>query len=94
MRLTTSVLAFALWIGLVIGCAKTNQYNSTLNTLAYSLANDASAHRNTNTNRGKAVPKNQNNRGHPAGVTARCAGGTYSYSQHGQGTCSHHGGVA
>jgi|ERR1035437_48786 hypothetical protein len=30
----------------------------------------------------------------PPGATARCNDGTYSYSQHHQGTCSHHGGVA
>ncbi|MBA3766796.1 MAG: DUF3761 domain-containing protein [Acidobacteria bacterium] len=30
----------------------------------------------------------------PAGATARCNDGTYSYSQHRRGTCSHHGGVA
>ncbi|MGA2510221.1 MAG: DUF3761 domain-containing protein [Candidatus Acidiferrales bacterium] len=30
----------------------------------------------------------------PAGATARCTDGTYSFSQHRQGTCSHHGGVA
>jgi Protein of unknown function (DUF3761) len=30
----------------------------------------------------------------PAGPTAICADGTYSYSQHASGTCSHHGGVA
>ncbi len=30
----------------------------------------------------------------PPGATARCYDGTYSYSQHRQGTCSHHGGVA
>jgi hypothetical protein len=30
----------------------------------------------------------------PAGAPARCADGTYSYSQHASGTCSHHGGVA
>ncbi len=30
----------------------------------------------------------------PSGATARCADGTYSYSQHASGTCSHHGGVA
>jgi Protein of unknown function (DUF3761) len=30
----------------------------------------------------------------PAGATARCKDGTYSYSTHRQGTCSHHGGVA
>src|SRR5439155_9882859 len=30
----------------------------------------------------------------PPGATARCGDGTYSYSQHHSGTCSHHGGVA
>jgi Protein of unknown function (DUF3761) len=30
----------------------------------------------------------------PPGATARCRDGTYSFSQHHQGTCSHHGGVA
>jgi cytoskeletal protein RodZ len=30
----------------------------------------------------------------PAGPTARCNDGTYSYSAHHQGTCSHHSGVA
>ncbi|WP_433522968.1 DUF3761 domain-containing protein [Nocardia pseudovaccinii] len=29
----------------------------------------------------------------PPGATARCTDGTYSYSQHRSGTCSHHGGV-
>lgn len=32
--------------------------------------------------------------GIPAGASARCADGTYSFSTHRQGTCSHHGGVA
>jgi hypothetical protein len=30
----------------------------------------------------------------PAGATAKCRDGTYSYSQHASGTCSYHGGVA
>lgn len=30
----------------------------------------------------------------PAGATAKCRDGTYSYSQSRPGTCSHHGGVA
>ena len=30
----------------------------------------------------------------PTGATARCRDGTYSYSLHASGTCSHHGGVA
>lgn len=30
----------------------------------------------------------------PAGATAKCGDGTYSFSQSRSGTCSHHGGVA
>jgi hypothetical protein len=30
----------------------------------------------------------------PAGATARCQDGTYSFSRNRRGTCSHHGGVA
>ena len=30
----------------------------------------------------------------PPGATAQCRDGTYSFSQHRRGTCSHHGGVA
>lgn len=30
----------------------------------------------------------------PYGATAQCRDGTYSYSSHRRGTCSHHGGVA
>ena len=30
----------------------------------------------------------------PSGASARCGDGTYSFSQHRRGTCSHHGGVA
>ena len=31
---------------------------------------------------------------HPAGATAKCNDGTFSYSAHHSGSCSHHGGVA
>jgi hypothetical protein len=30
----------------------------------------------------------------PQGATAACGDGSYSFSQHRQGTCSHHGGVS
>jgi uncharacterized protein DUF3761 len=30
----------------------------------------------------------------PGGATARCGDGTYSFSEHHRGTCSHHGGVS
>jgi hypothetical protein len=40
---------------------------------------------------GKCVQRPSND---PGGATAKCRDGTYSYSQHASGTCSHHGGVA
>jgi hypothetical protein len=30
----------------------------------------------------------------PRGASARCGDGSYSFSQHRRGTCSHHGGVS
>lgn len=30
----------------------------------------------------------------PAGASAQCGDGTFSFSKHARGTCSHHGGVA
>jgi hypothetical protein len=43
---------------------------------------------------GKRVPSPVFSDKKPAGATARCRDGSYSFSQHRQGTCSHHGGVA
>jgi hypothetical protein len=39
-------------------------------------------------------PANTTDNTIPAGASARCNDGTYSFSQHRSGTCSHHGGVA
>ncbi len=39
-------------------------------------------------------PAHARNGGVPAGATAHCGDGSYSFSQHHRGTCSHHGGVA
>ncbi|MGZ4358598.1 MAG: DUF3761 domain-containing protein [Gaiellaceae bacterium] len=43
---------------------------------------------------GTAVVETANGNAPPPGATARCRDGSYSYSQHRSGTCSHHGGVA
>lgn len=43
---------------------------------------------------GEWVPSPQQSpNGPPAGASAQCNDGTYSFSKHRQGTCSHHGGV-
>lgn len=43
---------------------------------------------------GDRVPSPVRSRSVPAGASARCGDGTYSFSRHRGGTCSHHGGVA
>ena len=43
---------------------------------------------------GKRVPSPVFSETRPAGLTARCRDGSYSFSQHRRGTCSWHGGVA
>lgn len=39
-------------------------------------------------------PAHTKNNQVPEGATARCRDGSYSFSRHHRGTCSHHGGVA
>jgi len=42
---------------------------------------------------GRRVQSPRYSRSVPAGATAQCNDGTYSFSQSRRGTCSHHGGV-
>lgn len=42
---------------------------------------------------GHCVPRPRRSPTPPAGATARCRDGTYSFSEHRSGTCSRHGGV-
>lgn len=44
--------------------------------------------------RGKCVHRPVRADRPPAGASAKCRDGTYSFSQNRRGTCSHHGGVA
>ncbi len=43
---------------------------------------------------GQRVPRPRHSDTVPAGASARCRDGTYSFSRNRRGTCSHHGGVA
>jgi hypothetical protein len=42
----------------------------------------------------RSAPGSSRDTGVPAGATAQCEDGSFSFSAHRQGTCSHHGGVA
>ncbi|HZQ17085.1 MAG TPA: DUF3761 domain-containing protein [Terriglobales bacterium] len=44
--------------------------------------------------KGQTVKRPENCSSAPAGATAQCRDGTYSFSKSRRGTCSHHGGVA
>lgn len=43
---------------------------------------------------GHQVHRPMHARSVPSGASARCGDGTYSFSEHARGTCSHHGGVS
>jgi hypothetical protein len=43
---------------------------------------------------GERVPSPIHSKSVPAGASAKCGDGTYSFSRHRRGTCSHHGGVS
>ena len=62
----------------------------------YGFTCPASGHlRHTSASQAKKTPASApSTPSRPAGTTALCNDGTYSYSQHHSGTCSHHGGVA
>jgi hypothetical protein len=53
------------------------------------------SHRHYKAKDGHAVhsPAKSTNDQIPAGASAMCRDGTYSFSKHRRGTCSHHGGV-
>ncbi len=65
-----------------VGCTRPDEGNLTGHG-CYVNRYDNSVHRPSRTYNGAS----------PARATARCGDGTYSFSQHASGTCSHHGGV-
>ena len=54
---------------------------------------EGSGYTNSKGNRVRSPTRTPDNRP-PAGATAQCRDGTFSFSQSRRGTCSHHGGVA
>jgi hypothetical protein len=71
--------------------AAANSKPATRSDTSTSLSNN-NYYTNSDGNRVHSPARSSN--GAPAGATAICGDGTYSFSQHRQGTCSHHGGVS
>lgn len=81
-----SVLSIAAPAGLLVAPAAPVQARS--NSFGHCAADSYVNSRGNCVRRPVAAPTA------PAGASARCGDGTYSFSQSRRGTCSHHGGVA
>lgn len=69
-----------------------------VSTNNYSWSSQSSSSYNSNNGYyrncdGNWIPRPQYSNTQPSGATAICRDGTYSFSAHRRGTCSHHGGV-
>ncbi|HEY2094084.1 MAG TPA: DUF3761 domain-containing protein [Thermoanaerobaculia bacterium] len=81
---TTSWNGAKVWVARRdLGAPKSGEATPKRNGKGYSVNSD-----------GKRIPSPQMSpSGPPAGATAQCNDGSYSFSAHRRGTCSHHGGV-
>ncbi len=68
--------------------------NKILNNNAQWLTTLSNNNSYTNVNGNTVHSPASSSNGIPAGATAQCRDGTYSFSLHHSGSCSHHGGVA
>jgi len=86
--LLTLTLASASW-------TQTTQNTTTQNSTAQTSSTTTTHHHHTYTNSsGQTVKSPEHSNTVPSDATAKCADGTYSFSKHHRGTCSHHGGVS
>jgi Protein of unknown function (DUF3761) len=83
-KLTTLLLALLLAVSLAFG-----QHNRRAPRPVHPVSSDYYTN-----SVGHRVHRPVFSRSAPAGASARCRDGSYSFSEHRRGTCSHHGGVA
>jgi hypothetical protein len=106
MRIIITALAVGLSLGAGAAEARGHSYGShshsySYHARSYSHSRSYSYHPRSYSH-GSAYYRNvDGNRVHrpvfasrrPAGASAQCADGSWSFSQHSRGTCSHHGGI-
>ncbi|OIR03572.1 hypothetical protein GALL_144310 [mine drainage metagenome] len=99
LRLVLMVVAVAATLLQPAGAyAKEPPPNATATQPAISVPSEADLkeHGHYTNSQGNVVhsPAHSKSGAAPSGATAQCRDGSYSFSQHHRGTCSHHGGVA
>ena len=64
-------------------------------TSGYARESDLTTHSHYTNISGHYVhsPSRMRNGSRPPGASAQCSDGTWSFSEHARGTCSHHGGI-
>jgi hypothetical protein len=100
--LCTLIVATSLFVNLFapVSHAQTKSTaqpsSSSQSTTGHNAREDAKCNDNGTylNSQGQKVKRPENCSGPPAGATARCRDGVYSFSRNHRGTCSHHGGVA
>jgi len=81
-------LASASW-------SQATQQSTTTQNATTQTSSTTTHHHHTYTNSsGQTVKSPEHSSTVPVDATAKCADGTYSFSKHHRGTCSHHGGVS
>jgi hypothetical protein len=91
-KIAVLVLLLCLPVWAQRGHHSSTSHHSSTTHHSPSTRSHSSSHYYTNVD-GNRVHRPVHSRTTPAGATAKCADGSYSFSQHSRGTCSHHGGV-
>lgn len=92
MRLRAFAASALLFPLLVIGQQPSQPAPAPAPPPMVSTTGSASGHHYT-TSTGQRVHSPMRAASAPSGASAKCRDGSYSFSQHARGTCSHHGGV-
>jgi hypothetical protein len=95
IRKAIQPIAYAIIIATALSSAPAVFARTSSNTWIEPNESGLTSHRHYRNKSGEEVhsPSKTKSGDVPAGASAKCADGTYSFSRHHSGTCSRHGGV-